>query len=125
LACQIDEHKQTISAILNKRRDINPKLSIKLSTQFDVQEDYFMMLQAAYDVKNASETTHTPNLDNIRKVIFWNTTIDKIDWEKHKKAVIKRVLERGNATEIKEIISFYGKRSFIDEIKMMKVSHLF
>ncbi len=125
MACQIDEHKQTISAILNKRRDINPKLSIKLSTQFDVQEDYFMMLQAAYDVKNASETTHTPNLDNIRKVIFWNTTIDKIDWEKHKKAVIKRVLERGNATEIKEIISFYGKRSFIDEIKMMKVSHLF
>lgn len=124
LASQIDEHKQTISAILNKRRDINPKLSIKLSAQFDVGEDYFMMLQAAYDVKTASVNKDTPNLDNIRKTIFWDTKIDDIDWEKHKKAVIKRVLERGNATEIEEIISFYGKQSLIEEIKTMKGSHL-
>lgn len=124
LASQIDEHKQTISAILNKRRDINPKLSIKLSTQFDVEADYFMMLQAAYDVKTASENNLTPNLDKIRKAIFWDTRIDEIDWEEHKKAVIKRVLERGNTTEIEEIISFYGKQNVIDDIKAMKVSHL-
>ena len=124
LANQIDEHKQTISAILNKRRDINPKLSIKLSTQFDVEEDYFMMLQAAYDVKTASENNQTPNLNNFRKAIFWDTKVDEIDWEKHKKAVIKRVLERGNATEIEEIISFYGKQSVVEEIKTMKESYL-
>lgn len=122
----IDEHKQTISAILNKRRAINPKLSIKLSKQFNVDEDYFMLLQASYDVKMtaASEIKNTPNINNIRKVIFWDTTIDKIDWNKNRRAIIKRILERGNETEINEIISFYGKKTISNEIKLIKKSHL-
>lgn len=126
LASSIGEHKQTISAILNKRRGINPKLSIKLSKQFNVEEDYFMMLQASYDVKEAiaSERKHTPNLDNFREAIFWDTTVDKIDWDKNKRAVIKRVLERGNETEIKEIILFYGKEVISQELKSIKKSHL-
>ena len=32
-----------------------------------------------------------------------------IDWEKQKKAVIKRVFERGNEIEKGEIIRFYGR----------------
>ena len=126
LASTIDEHKQTISAILNKRRDINPKLSIKLSKQFNVDEDYFMLLQASYDVKrmSKSEMKRTPNINNIRKVIFWDTTIDKIDWNKNRKAIIKRILERGNTTEINEIISFYGKETISNIIKSIKKSHL-
>lgn len=126
LASSIEEHKQTISAILNKRRDINPRLSIKLSKHFNVDEDYFMLLQASYDVKitAASKMKNTPNLKSFRKVIFWDTTIDKIDWEKNKKAIIKRVLERGNKTEINEIISFYGKEAISNEIKSYKKSHL-
>lgn len=126
LASFVDEHKQTISAIINKRRDINPKLSIKLSKQFNVEEDYFMLLQASYDVKIAakSEIKNTPNMNSIRKVIFWDTTIDKIDWNKNKRAIIKRILERGNETEINEIISFYGKRTISKEIKLISKSHL-
>lgn len=126
LADYIDEHKQTISAILNKRRDINPKLSIKLGKQFNVDEDYFMLLQASYDVKNTSqaEIQNSPNMNNLRKVIFWDTNIDKIDWEKNKKAVIKRILERGNKTEINEIISFYGKKTITDVVKSIKKSYL-
>jgi len=126
LAKAIDEHKQTISAILNKRRDINPLLSIKLSKEFKVEKDYFMLLQASYDVKIAaeSEIKNTPNLDNIRKALFWDTSIDKIDWNKNKRAVIKRVLERGNSTEINEIISFYGRTKVSNEIKSIKESHL-
>ena len=41
LANAINEHKQTISAILNQRRGINPSISIKLSKRFNVDEDYF------------------------------------------------------------------------------------
>ncbi|MDH5380754.1 MAG: helix-turn-helix domain-containing protein, partial [Cyclobacteriaceae bacterium] len=47
LATSIDEHKQTISAILNRKRKITPILSIKLSETFDVDQDYFMILQAS------------------------------------------------------------------------------
>ncbi len=125
LADTIGEHKQTISAILNKRRDMNPKLSIKLSKEFKTDKDYFMLLQASYDVKKAaSEIRLTPNTDNLRKVIFWDTDFDKIDWEKNKKAVIKRVLERGNKKEINEIISFYGRKTISKEIKSIKESYL-
>ena len=31
-----------------------------------------------------------------------------IDWDKHYKAVIRRIFERGNETEKQELIHFYG-----------------
>ncbi|MBL4745545.1 MAG: hypothetical protein JKY08_04185 [Flavobacteriaceae bacterium] len=82
MAIYIDEHKQPISAILNKRRSINPKLSIKLSKHFNVDNDYFMLLQSSYDVKVAAELENniTPDINTIRRVVFWDTTFDKIDW---------------------------------------------
>ncbi|WP_462281518.1 HigA family addiction module antitoxin [Salinivirga cyanobacteriivorans] len=125
LANNIGEHKQTISAILNKRRAINPNLSIKLSKVFKTEKDYFMLLQASYDVKIAeSEIKETPNINNIRRALFWDTDFNKIDWNKNKKAIIKRILERGNKTEINEIISFYGKKTISKEIKSIKESYL-
>ncbi len=122
LASSINEHKQTISAVLNKRRDINPKLSIKLSKRFSVDEDYFMILQASYDVKITieSEIKNTPNINNIRQIIFWDTDINKIDWDKNRNSIIKRILERGNQKEINEIISFYGRKVISIEIKKIK-----
>ena len=126
LANAIDEHKQTISAILNQRRGINPSISIKLAKKFDIDEDYFMLLQASYDVKKAliPKTKRIPNIDNFRKVLFWDTSIDKIDWSKNKKAIIKRILERGNKNEINEIISFYGKKGISNELKTMRNSRM-
>jgi addiction module HigA family antidote len=122
LAEAIGEHKQTISAILNKRRDINPKLSIKLAKEFRTDNDYFMLLQASYDVKmiTESEVKNIPNINNIRRIIFWDTDFNRIDWSKNKRSIIKRILERGNKTEINEIISFYGKKSISKEIKLIK-----
>ena len=126
LAVTIGEYKQTISAILNKRRSINPTLSIKLSNYFNVDEDYFMLLQASYDVKTVAnlELKNTPDLTKLRSITFWDTTFDKIDWNKNKRAVIKRILERGNSIEINEIVSFYGKTIIKNEIKSIKTSHL-
>lgn len=50
----------------------------------------------------------TPNLALIRKALFWDTDINKIDWNKQYKAVIQRVFERRNAEEKLEIKRFYG-----------------
>lgn len=123
LADAIDEHKQTISAILNKRRAINPSLSIKLSKLFQTEKDYFMLLQASYDVKIAeSRIKEKPNTNMLRRVLFWDTDFDSIDWEKNKKAVIQRVLERGTDEEIKEIISFYGKKTVEKTVESIKES---
>lgn len=126
LASSIDEYKQTISAILNQRRDINPKLSIKLANRFNVENDYFMLLQASYDVKKVAESlvNNIPNTDIIRKILFWDTDIDALDWDKNKKSIIKRILERGNHMEINEMLSFYGRKTIIKEVKKIKDSIL-
>ena len=50
----------------------------------------------------------TPNLSLIRKSLFWDTDITMIDWDKHYKAVIRRIFERGNEIEKQELIHFYG-----------------
>lgn len=120
LADRVNEHPQTISAILNEKRGINPKLSIKLGQQFNVADDYFMLLQASYDVKNERikvKNIKNPAPRNIRKVLFWDTAFEKIDWVKNKKAVIKRLFERGNEKEIQEICNFYGKKTIEKELK--------
>lgn len=122
LANSINEHAQTISALLNEKRGINPKLSIKLGRELGIEEDYFMLLQASYDVKKSSVqiSSETPNLTIIRKILFWDTDINKIDWNKNKKAILKRIFERGKENEISEIISFYGIETVKNELKNTK-----
>ena len=60
---------------------------------------------------NAFELTQKehPNLKEFRKVLFWDTDLDKIDWTAHKRYVVNRVFSRGNEREILETIRFYGK----------------
>lgn len=69
LAITLGEHKQTISAILNEKRGINAKLSIKIGEALGIDNDYFMILQAVYEVSEATKPKlHTPNLENITAV---------------------------------------------------------
>ncbi len=121
LAESLGEHKQTISAIINQRRRITPGLSIKLSDIFGVEKDYFMNLQASYDVKKEeSRQSVKPDLSKFRKVLFWDTDVHSINWQKSKDAVIKRIYERGTNEEFGEILRFYGEQrssQYIDSLK--------
>lgn len=121
LAISVNEYPQTISAIMQGKRGITPGLSIKLGEELEVQSDYFMLLQASYEVSEASKKMRL-NLPkpNVRRVLFWDTDFDKIDWEKQRKAVIKRVFERGNQTEIETISDFYGKEIVKEELKIIQ-----
>ena len=114
-ALSIGEYPQTINAIRKGRRGINPSLSIKLGEKFEVDAEYFMLLQACYEVEKKKQeillkNQAKPNPAIISKILFWDTDIEKIDWQKHKQSVIRRVFERGSESEIKEIISFYGEK---------------
>jgi hypothetical protein len=40
--------------------------------------------------------------------LFWDTGLDKIDFEKHSSFVIVRVLMRGNLGDFREIKRYYG-----------------
>lgn len=120
-ALSLGEYPQTINAISKERRGINPALSIKLGHALGVDESYFMLLQAYYEVekerKELLENQAKPDINKFRSALFWDTDINCVDWQKQRKAVIRRVFERGNDIEIKEIISFYGIEVVRKELK--------
>lgn len=127
LANAINEHAQTINAITKERRKINPKLSYKLGNYFNINHDYFMLIQASFEVssfkKSALESTN-PLKGKFRISIFWDTRIELIDFEKNKRSVIQRILERGNQKEIKNLIKIYSLDTIKNEIKKIKNSFI-
>jgi len=122
-AIAIDEFPQTLSAIINGRRSMNLPLSLKIEKELGYDEGFLMTLQLYHDIKilkQKDSDKHKPDLSKFRKVIFWDTDIQKIDWTKNKRAVIERVFERGNQIEQEEIIRFYGQKEvdyYLNEYK--------
>jgi len=112
-AAVLNEHVQTIVAITKARRRMNTALALKAEKELGMDEGTLMILQVYYDIEAIKTCAHQskPDLTKLRSIIFWDTNIDKIDWEKHKNAVIKRVFEKGNQTEKDEIIRFYGNEN--------------
>ena len=102
---------QAINAIITGRRNITTEQALKIETVLGYEEGFLSILQSYYEIKQYKEKELT-NLytgsPNIRKILFWDTDFDKINWGKYKKAVIQRVLERGSKEEINEIKRFYG-----------------
>lgn len=114
-ALSINEHPQTFNAIIKCKRAINVKLALKIEEKLNFEEGTLLILQAYYDIKQEKKNRKktTPNLDILRKSLFWDTKIDEIDWEIKYIAIIQRIFERGSETEQKEISRFYGE----DKIK--------
>ncbi|MEG2771034.1 MAG: plasmid maintenance system antidote protein [Alistipes sp.] len=120
LAASVGEYPQTISAIIRGRRSMNTALSIRIEQALGLEEGTLMTLQVFYDIaqeKRKTASIETPDTSLFRKALFWDTSFDKIDWQKHKQYVINRVFERGNEQEIKEIMRFYGKQTVLQCLK--------
>jgi antitoxin HigA-1 len=112
-AIALNEFPQTLVAITKGKRKMNTSLAMKIENVLEIEEGYFMTLQVFYDIEEEKrkQNIERPDLGKLRPVLFWDTKIEKINWQKQKITVIKRVFERGNAMEKKEIIRFYGKDS--------------
>lgn len=91
---------------------MNPELALKIEHTLGIEEGFFMILQVYYDIeqiKKEQRKDYHPNLTKINPTLFWDTKIENIDWDKNRRYVIRRVLERGNEIEKEEILRFYGK----------------
>ncbi|GEM_PF-508774 len=113
LARKIGTYPQTLNEILKGKRNLPIQLSLRIDKQFGYKEGTFAELQTYFDIKKAKmkmEEYH-PDLNKIRIEVFWDTNIENIDFEKQKKGVIERVLERGNELEKEEIYHFYGDKT--------------
>jgi addiction module HigA family antidote len=110
LAISINEHPQTINAIINGKRSMNTSLALKVEEKLGFEEGFLMTLQVHHDIKLAKiDENYKPNLSKLRKNTFWDTSLDTIDWKLMKRAVITRVFAYGTKEEQEEIIRFYGK----------------
>lgn len=111
-AISINEYPQTLVAITKAKRRMNPELALKIEHTLGIEEGFFMILQVYYDIeqiKKEQRKDYHPNLTKINPTLFWDTKIENIDWDKNRRYVIRRVLERGNEIEKEEILRFYGK----------------
>jgi len=111
-ALSLNEYPQTLNDITKGKRGMTAALSLKIDQAFHLEEGTMHILQAYYEIeieKQKNNTQYHPNLSIVRKILFWDTDISKINWQKHYKWVIERVFERGNYEEKHEILRFYGK----------------
>lgn len=111
-ALSLNEYPQTINDITKGKRGMTTALSLKIDEALGLEEGTMHILQAYYEIKIEKQKynlQNRPDLTIIRKILFWDTDINKIDWQKQYKAVIERIFQRGNDEEKKEILKFYGK----------------
>jgi len=116
-AREIDEDPAMIQKLITQKMKLKPSISLKIEQIFGLEEGTLLILQAYYEVakeKHRQQKNYHPDLRVFRPVVFWDTNIKTIDWDKSKSAVVQRVFERGNALEIEEIIRFYGKNQVED-----------
>ncbi len=105
--------------ILDNKHEIDTCLSEKLAEGFQIEDKtYFYKVQQSWnkELEYQRQPKPTPNLENIRPIVFWDTIFDQIDWIRSEKWTIRRIFERGNELEKQEIISFYGKEKIIDTL---------
>lgn len=101
---------QTINAVIAGRRNLTTEQALRVEISLGYEEGFLAILQTFYDIKQYKEKELANSYigyPNIRRILFWDTDFDKINWGKYKKAVIERVIERGSKDEISEIKRFY------------------
>lgn len=118
-AQSIQEFPQTLVAITKGKRRMNVPLAMKIEKALGLEEGFLMILQVFHDIEQEKLKLDTakPDLSKLRKVLFWDTDIDTIKWDKYKKAVVWRVFERGNDAEKAEVIRFYGLKEVNEILK--------
>ncbi|HEY0896908.1 MAG TPA: plasmid maintenance system antidote protein [Sphingobacteriaceae bacterium] len=111
-ALSLKEYPQTLNDITKGKRGLTPALSLKIDRALGLEEGTMFILQAYYEIKKEKQKNESgdhPDLSVLRTILFWDTDIKKIEWQKQYRAVIQRVFERGNDAEKKEILRFYGE----------------
>lgn len=107
----IDLPAQTLNAIIKGKRKMTPETALKIDQGLGLEESTMAILQAIYDTRliklKITRSSH-PDFSKLRRILFWDTDFDRIDWQQQKGAVIRRVFERGNEQEQAEVRRFYG-----------------
>lgn len=107
---KIDMHFQTLNNVIKGHRKLTLPQAVKIEQALNLDEGLLMVLQLYIDIDKLKKNKAKPHGDTptLRKILFWDIDLDKIDWTIHRDFIIKRVMERGNDSEKAAISSFYN-----------------
>ena len=90
-ALSIGEHPQTFNAIIKGKRSLPIFLALKIEDKLNINEGDLVLLQTYFDINKEKKKLQksTPNISLIRRILFWDTDFDKLDWIKNYRAIIK------------------------------------
>lgn len=120
LAGRIGGRRQNLHAILQGRRRMSLSLSLRIEQALGLPEGFLMSLQLYYDIaeeKRRQNAALRPDVTKFRPALFWDVAVDRIDWQRNKAFVIQRVFERGDETEIREVLRFYGRDEILKQLR--------
>lgn len=93
---------------------MNSSLALRIEESLGLEKGTLMIIQVYHDIKREEDKKAVkikPDLSKLRKSLFWDTELEKIDWNKHRQFIIERVMERGTEMEKNLISEFYGLTS--------------
>lgn len=110
-ALTLPEYPQTITAITKGKRALTPEISLKIDRALGFEVGTMYLLQAYFNIFQELKkdlAMDRPDLTLFRKSLFWDTDMEKLDWQKQYFSIIKRVFERGTDEEKQVLLDFYG-----------------
>ncbi|MFC7524180.1 transcriptional regulator [Parapedobacter sp. GCM10030251] len=90
-ALQLGEYPQLIGEITKGKRRLTPRVALKLDDALGKEEGFFLVLQALHDAseeRKKSQPTHRPDVSRFRPSVFWDTDIQKLDWQECKPGMV-------------------------------------
>lgn len=109
--CALGEDFFLFENLLSGEKKFTDSLSLKIEKLIGYEKYSLLRLKKHYynnESKLRAEAKTIKGAPKIRKILFWDTDFDSMDWIKYKKSVIERVNERGNKEEKLEIARFYS-----------------
>ena len=104
-------------AILDHIVSKQQRTKTEIAALAGLQTGFFYLLQSNHDIYLAKraemDNRRTPNLQVLTKTTFWDVDVSKIDWIRAQQWALRRVLEYGNAEEIRELDRFYGHEALM------------
>ena len=56
----------------------------------------------------------------LRKSLFWDVPMEKLNLNTNKRLIIERVFSRGNMPELKQVLNYYPEKVLVDQLKSIK-----
>ena len=100
-----------MNAIIQGVRHLTIDQSLKMDKALGFPEGFFAIIQTYYQIALTKRNkVEMKNIPVVRKSVFWDIDMTRLDWTMNKDFIIARVNQRGTKQEIEEVRNYYENR---------------